>query len=93
MSEMPRPVHQHQAMSPPRAAVGRLPPGYRFVHVPVPEAIFNHAKAQAYLSGLRFGVFVAKVLSDCRPYQINRMPQPQSATPATESVEAGVSQP
>lgn len=61
-----------QALSPSRTASSRLPSGFRVVHVPVPESIFNHAKAQAYLSGLRFAVFVAKVLSDSGPYPSNR---------------------
>lgn len=65
-----------QALSPKRTASSRLPSGFRVVHVPVPESIFNHAKAQAYLSGLRFAVFVAKVLSNAGPYPSNRPQQP-----------------
>ncbi|SMP41729.1 hypothetical protein SAMN06265222_101641 [Neorhodopirellula lusitana] len=40
----------------PTPATGRLPggktaAGYRVVHVAVPEPVFNHAKAQAFLAG------------------------------------------
>lgn len=38
----------------------RLPSGFRVMHVPVPESIFNLAKAEAYLSGLRSTVFIAE---------------------------------
>lgn len=89
MSEVQCQVPEHQALSPPRSADSRLPSGFRVVHVPVPETIFNHAKAQAYLSGMRFAVFVAQVLRDARPYQANRPPQPQCDAPAQELVEAG----
>lgn len=90
MSEVQSQVPGHQALSPPRKADSRLPTGFRVVHVPVPETIFNHAKAQAYLSGLRFAVFVAQVLRDARPYKSNRPPQSQSDAPAP--IEAGSSQ-
>ena len=93
MSDNSSTVLPHQALSPPRSADSRLPTGFRTVHVPVPEAIFNHAKAQAYLSGLRFAVFVARLLSEARPYPNSRMPQTQTTPPAPQSVEAGVSQP
>ncbi|MCX7411267.1 MAG: hypothetical protein NTZ32_24585 [Planctomycetales bacterium] len=93
MSNNSSTVLQHQALSPPRSADSRLPTGFRTVHVPVPEAIFNHAKAQAYLSGLRFAVFVAKLLSEARPYPNSRMPQQPAIPQAPQSVEAGVSQP
>ena len=93
MSDNTCPVLMHQALSPPRSADSRLPTGYRTVHVPVPESIFNHAKAQSYLSGLRFAEFVAKLLSEARPYPSSRMPQLQPAPPAPRSVEAGDSQP
>ncbi len=70
-----------ESLSPRRKAESRLPSGFRVVHVPVPEAIFNHAKAQSYLSGLRFAVFVATVLKDSKPIEANRPqdPQPSSA--------------
>ena len=93
MSDNTCPVLQHQALSPPRSADSRLPTGYRTVHVPVPESIFNHAKAQSYLSGLRFAEFVAKLLSEARPYPDSRMPQPLTTPPAPEVVTARDSQP
>ena len=93
MSDNTSPVLQHQALSPPRSADSRLPTGYRTVHVTGPESIFNHAKAMAYLSGLRFAEFVAKLLSDARPYPDRRMPQPLTISPAPQSVEARDSQP
>lgn len=88
MSDHSSLVAQHQALSPPRSADGRLPTGFRTVHVHVPESIFNHAKAQAYLSGLRFAEFVAKLLSDSRPYSDCRMPRPLTTPPAPEVVSA-----
>jgi len=51
------------------------PPGYRVLHVLVPERTFNHVKAQAFLSGLRFPVYVARFLNEARPY-------PETALPA-----------
>ena len=47
---------------------GRASPGCRVVHVAVPEEVFNHAKAQAYLSGIRWPEFVARILSEARPF-------------------------
>ena len=75
MSESQSPVQEHQALSPPRTADSRLPTGFRIVHVHVPESIFNYAKAQAYLSGLRFPVYVARVLGDARPYEDRGQPR------------------
>lgn len=86
-------VLRHDELSPRRSADSRLPTGFRTVHVAVPESIFNHAKAQAYLSGLRFAVFVARLLSEARPYPGSRMPQRPPAPPAPQVVEAGMSQP
>ncbi len=86
MSSIDFPVANPQALSPPRRADGCLPYGFRIVHVPVPEAIFNHAKAQAYLSGLRFAVYVAKVLSDARPYPSSRSPQETATALAPTTV-------
>ena len=60
-----------KSLSPPRNSESRLPTGFRVVHVPVPESIFNHAKAQAYLSGVRFAEFVATVLKDSKPIEAN----------------------
>ena len=70
-----------KSLSPPRNSESRLPTGFRVVHVPVPESIFNHAKAQAYLSGVRFAEFVATVLKDSKPIAAigPQDPQPSSA--------------
>jgi hypothetical protein len=51
-----------------RTQSGRASPGCRVVHVAVPEEVFNHAKAQAYLSGIRWPEFVARLLSEARPF-------------------------
>lgn len=83
----------HDSLSPRRKADSRLPTGFRTVHVAVPESIFNHAKAQAYLSGLRFAVFVARLLSEAQPYPGSRTPHRPAAPPASQTVEAGVNQP
>ena len=88
MSDIDSRVQEHQALSPPRSAHGGLPSGFRIVHVAVPESVFNHAKAQAYLSGIRFAVYVAKVLSDSRPYPANRLPQAPAVPPDPRTVEA-----
>ena len=93
MSDNTDPVPRYDDLSPRRSADSRLPTGFRTVHVAVPESIFNHAKAQAYLSGLRFAVFVARLLSEARPYPGSRMSQRPPAPPAPQSVGAGVSQP
>ena len=69
-----------RSLSPPRNSESRLPTGFRVVHVPVPESIFNHAKAQAYLSGVRFAEFVATVLKDSKPIAAVR---PQDHQPAS----------
>lgn len=93
MSDVENSFSKDQALSPTRSASSRLPPGFRVVHVPVPETIFNHAKAQAYLSGLRFAVFIAKVLSDAGPYPNSRMQLPLAGPNTPQSVEACVSKP
>lgn len=93
MSDVENSFSIDQALSPTRSASSRLPSGFRVVHVPVPESIFNHAKAQAYLSGLRFAVFVAKVLADAGPYPSNRTQQPLNDSADLQSVKACVSQP
>jgi hypothetical protein len=55
----------------------------------VPEPIFNHVKAQAYLSGLRFPEYVAKFLEEARPYK-DRSPSQEQNSPASPGlVEAG----
>lgn len=48
---------------------GKTSPGCRVVHVAVPEAVFNHAKAQAYLSGLRWPDFIKRLLSEAKPFE------------------------
>ena len=63
-----------QAAVPP----GVLPPGgesntgpssnMRVVYVRVPEIIFNHAKAQSYLSGIAWPDYVAKLLEESQPF-------------------------
>ena len=70
----------HDSLSPRRKADSRLPTGFRTVHVAVPESIFNIAKANAYLSGLRFAVFVTMVLKDSKPIEANR---PQDPLPSS----------
>ena len=89
MADVERPVPRHQALSPRRSANGRTPPGYRVLHVIVPEPVFNHAKAQAYLSGLRFPEYVARFLTEACPYQESHLPRQQVTTQATEIVDAG----
>ena len=74
MSDIQSPVKEHQALSPRRSANGRTPPGYRVLHVIVPEQIFNHVKAQAYLSGLRFPDYLARFLNEAWPYNDNCSP-------------------
>lgn len=80
------PVRTHSALSPPRSANGRTPPGYRVLHVIVPEPIFNHVKAQAYLSGMRFPEYVARFLEEAWPYKDARTPREQSLPPAPVAV-------
>ena len=77
------------AWSPRRSAQGRTPPGYRVLHVIVPEPIFNHVKAQAYLSGMRFPEYVARYLEEASPYE--GIPQPiiQNSPQASATVKAG----
>ena len=50
-----------------RTRSGHLVPGCRVVHVAVPEKVFNHAKAQAYLSGLPWPKFIEHLLSESGP--------------------------
>lgn len=44
-----------------------LPPGYRVLHVQVPEEIFNGAKAGALLQGIDWPRFVVKLLEEADP--------------------------
>lgn len=92
MQDLECPVPEHPALSPRRSAKGRTPSGYRVLHVIVPEQIFNHVKAQAYLSGLRFPEYVARFLEEAWPYKESRPQQPQASLPP-EIVETGNSQP
>ena len=51
-----------------RTKGGHLAPQCRVVHVAVPELVFNHAKAQAYLSGLRWPDFVSRLLKESKAF-------------------------
>lgn len=84
---------EHPALSPRRSAKGRTPSGYRVLHVIVPEQIFNHVKAQAYLSGLRFPEYVARFLEEAWPYKEDRPPQQQASPQPPDIAGAGDSQP
>lgn len=77
MSNVQSPVQEHMALSPRRSANGRTPPGYRVLHVIVPEQVFNHVKVQSLLSGLRFPDYVARFLQEAWPYQDSRSPSDQ----------------
>ena len=68
--------------SPTGKATGRRPPGYRVLHVFVPERTFNHVKAQAFLSGLRFPEYLAKFLEEARPYPVPELPSAGGQPPA-----------
>jgi len=59
-------IPQNQSPEPKgrRTAKGHAKSGCRIVHVAVPEPIFNHAKAQAYLSGLPWPRFVERILAE-----------------------------
>ncbi len=81
-------VLSHTALSPPRSATGRTPPGYRVLHVIVPEPIFYHVKAQAYLSGMRFPEYVARFLEEAWPYTGDRLPERHPAAPANDPATA-----
>ena len=52
-----------------RTPSGKAAQGCRVVHVAVPEAVFNHAKAQAYLSGIHWPDFVTRLLSEAKPFR------------------------
>lgn len=51
-----------------RVQGGHAAVGHRVVHVAVPEMVFNHAKAQAYLSNLEWTPFITRLLSESKPY-------------------------
>ena len=69
---MPSDVEQKAAApaaSPPeRKPKGGKSSNLRVVYVRVPEPVFNFAKAQAYLSGMAWPNYVARLLKDARPY-------------------------
>lgn len=65
-------VSPYWTLSPPRIANARTPPGYRVLHVLVPDSVFNHVKAQAYLSGMRFPEYIARFLEEAWPYNDQR---------------------
>ncbi|QDT90173.1 hypothetical protein Pan161_18230 [Gimesia algae] len=50
-----------------RTKEGHAVSGCRIVHVSVPESTFNHAKAQAYLSGISWSTFVELLLKNSKP--------------------------
>lgn len=52
----------HDQVSPPRRGRGRVPDGFRVLHVLIPAETFNHLKAQACLTGTRFPEFVVRQL-------------------------------
>jgi hypothetical protein len=52
----------------------------------VPEPIFNHVKAQAYLSSMRFPEYVARYLKEAWPFTDSRQPPALDAPPAAEVV-------
>jgi len=54
----------------------------RVVYVRVPERIFNHAKAQSYLSGMPWDAYVAKVLVESGPFPGPTSPLKQDPAPA-----------
>ncbi len=56
-----------KAESPRRNPSGNATSGNRIVHVAVNEKVFNHAKAQAYLSGIPWPKFVEKLLAESVP--------------------------
>jgi hypothetical protein len=49
-------------------AEDELAQGHRVLHVVVPAHAFNHAKAQAALSGLSFKAWIRRALEDAFPY-------------------------
>ena len=51
-----------------RTKEGHAASGCRIVHISVPESTFNHAKAQAYLSGISWPKFVEQLLRDSKPF-------------------------
>jgi hypothetical protein len=56
---------------------GRLPPGHRALYAHIPESVFNFAKAQALLSGMRFTEYLTRLLAEAKPYDVQRSPKQQ----------------
>lgn len=69
-----QPAGQSGRPSAPDHRTHKTPAGHRVLHVVLPEHIFNHAKAQAYLSGIRFSDYVALSLADAGPIQRADLP-------------------
>ncbi len=49
----------------------RIKVGQRVLHVIVPEDVFNHAKAQAFLSGIPWRDFVTETLRRCEQVEFS----------------------
>lgn len=83
----PDTVRRHTVLSPPRLQKGRTPPGYRVLHVIVPDRLFNNLKARAYLTGTRFPEYIARLLEETGAVETSRLPQlavaPQAPIAAT----------
>ncbi|GAA4455865.1 hypothetical protein [Novipirellula rosea] len=61
------PKKQDQTMSKENGAGRKVAKGHRVVHVIVPEKVFNHAKAQAFLSEISWTTFISETLRQCKP--------------------------
>lgn len=53
--------------SPKRMPEGHAPAGCKTLHIVVKEQVFNYAKAQALLSGMRFPEYVAQLMAEAKP--------------------------
>lgn len=82
-------VPPHQATDTQVKGPRRLPTGHRTVYAHVPVPTFNHAKAQAYLSGLPWPKYVAWLLSEAKPYVAKGLPETQPLAPELASAAAG----
>ncbi len=51
-----------------KTANGTIRDGFRVLHVIVPEKTFNHVKAQAYLSNMRFPDYLTRYLAEAQRY-------------------------
>ena len=70
------------AISQSKEAKGGNSPNHRVLYVRVPEPIFNFAKAQAYLSGMAWPDYVAKLLEEARPFPGPASPLNHEQAPA-----------